>query len=337
MTGVTRDIQSVSGLNVEQARALILDTDQPVVFRGLVSDWPLVQKGRESIAVADAYLRQHYEGAPVTACFSDRDIEGRIFYEDDCTRVNFRQVRTTLDQVLDQILASSDKPSAPLVYLGSAALSYYLPGMKESHSLSFDNTNMTVRIWIGNRTRVASHYDALEGIACVCAGRRRFTLFPPEQLENLYVGPIDITPAGQSISLVDLNDPDLERYPRFATALEHAQALELEPGDAVYIPAMWWHNVEALEDYNILINHWWREGPAFMGAPQDALLHAIMNIRPLRAVERAAWRAHFEHYVFDADPASFAHIPEEGRGVLGDLDEQTVAQMRALLRKNLNR
>ena len=337
MTGITHEIQSLSGLTVEQARSFILGTDQPVVFRGLVSDWPLVQKGRESVAAADAYLRQHYEGAPVTACFSDGDIAGRIFYDEDCTKVNFRQVRTTLDHVLDEILASKGKPEAPLVYLGSAALSYYLPGMKASHSLAFDDVNMTVRIWIGNRTRVASHYDALEGIACVCAGRRRFTLFPPEQLENLYVGPIDMTPAGQSISLVDLNNPDLERYPKFATALEHARAAELEPGDAVYIPAMWWHNVEALEDYNILINHWWREGPDYMGAPQDALLHAIMNIRPLSASERAAWRAHFEHYVFDADAAKFEHIPEEGRGVLGELDESDVARLRALLRKNLNR
>ena len=127
------------------------------------------------------------------------------------------------------------------------------------------------------------------------------------------------------------------RHGRIGAALEHAQAAELEPGDAVYIPAMWWHNVEALEDFNILINHWWREGPAYMGAPQDALLHAIMNIRPLRAVERAAWRAHFEHYVFDADPSRFEHIPASGRGVLGELGEADVARIRALLRKNLNR
>src|SRR5206468_367295 len=82
---------------------------------------------------------------------------------------------------------------------------------------------------------------------------RRFTLFPPEQLQNLYVGPLDFNPAGQAISLVDHAAPDLERFPRYAEALQHAQVAELEAGDAIFIPSMWWHAVEALAPFNALV------------------------------------------------------------------------------------
>jgi len=239
--------------------------------------------------------------------------------------------------VLDRIRQHESDPAPPTVYMGSAALDHFLPGLSTGNSLPLGGIKATVRIWIGNRTTVAAHYDVLDNIACVCAGRRRFTLFPPDQLANLYVGPIDFTPAGQSVSLVDLDQPDLDRYPRFAEALQHAQSAVLEPGDAIFIPSMWWHHVEALESLNILINHWWRDVPAHMGPPGDALLHAILNIRDLPAAQRRAWQGIFEHYVFEPGSQTADHIPRHRRGALGEIDDDTARRMRALLRNNLNR
>ena len=117
------------------------------------------------------------------------------------------------------------------------------------------------RIWIGNRSLVSTHFDLSDNIACVVAGRRRFTLFPPEQLPNLYVGPLDHTMAGQPASMVELNAPDFERFPRFREALAAAVTAELEPGDAIYIPTLWWHQIEALAPFNILVNYWWEDAP----------------------------------------------------------------------------
>ena len=337
MFAVPGDIREVSGVRADDVLEHVREADGPLVFRGLVSDWPLVQKSRESSEDADQYLRNAYEGSPVTAFTSESGADGRIFYTEGLADTNFRQIRTDLGWVLDQIREHADDPESPVIYMGSMALAYCLPSIRKANSLSLPGIEATVRIWIGNRSRVAAHYDVPENIACVCAGNRRFTLFPPDQLENLYVGPIDFTPAGQSISLVDFEDPDLDQYPRFAEAMEHGQSSELAPGDAIYIPSMWWHHVEGLEPFNILINHWWRTCPNYMGAPQDALLHAILSVRDLPQAQRDAWREIFDHYVFRSDESTAKHIPTERRGVLGELDEDAARKLRVTLRNNLNR
>jgi hypothetical protein len=80
-------------------------------------------------------------------------------------------------------------------------------------------------------------------------------------MDNLYIANTDISPGGRPISLVNLKDPDLNTFPKFANALAVAQTTVLNVGDALYIPANWWHHVEALDDINILINFWWRGAP----------------------------------------------------------------------------
>lgn len=337
MTHVATSIPETSDTDVDKVLAYVEDADAPVVFRGLVKDWPLIEKARASSAAASDYLLGFYTGELVTTFTCDAEAGGRIFYTDGLADKNFQQTREPLDHVLGKLLEYKGKKGSPTLYVGSRALDMYLPGLSAENSLALDGVEATVRIWIGNKTSVASHYDVLENIACVCAGRRRFTIFPPDQLENLYIGPIDFTPAGQSISLVDLNDPDFGKYPRFAEALAHAQTAVLEPGDAIYVPGMWWHAVEGLDDFNILINHWWRDVPAHMGAPGDALLHAILEIRDLPDDQRKAWRVIFDHYIFEAGTETAEHIPPNRRGVLGELDEDTARRLRATLRNKLNR
>ena len=330
-------IEEVRDVDIDSIQDQVADLDHPVVMRGLVGHWPLVEQARQSANAAADYLRQFDKGEPVTAYIGEDNDSGRIFYNDDLTATNFRQVGIELDRVLEMLCEQADNPRPPTIYVGSSAIDLCLPGLSAENSLPNGRFRASVRIWLGNRTTVAAHYDALENIACVCAGRRRFTLFPPDQLPNLYVGPMELTPAGQQISLVDLDSPDLDRYPRYAEALASARSAELEPGDAIYIPPMWWHHVQGLSSFNILINHWWREAPDHMGAPVDALQHAILNIRDLPLAQRQAWRALFDHYVFNYSDDCVEHIPEHSRGMLGELDETTARRLRTLLRNKLNR
>lgn len=336
MSAIEANVKEIPGVGPDAVFDYVASSFEPLVFRRLADSWPLVGKGRQSMDAASKYLLQFYDGVPVTAFISDADIDGRIFYTENLDATNFRQVKKQLDEVLEQIRVQRIDEARRTVYMGSTPLRRALPGLGRENSLP-GGERVSARIWIGNRTTVAAHYDVLENIACVCAGRRRFTLFPPEQMPNLYIGPIDFTPAGQSISLVDLEEPDLDKFPRFAAALESAQTALLEPGDAIFIPAMWWHHVAGLDDFNILINHWWRDAPAYMGAPGDALLHAILNIRDLPPRQRKVWRALFDHYVFEADSRAFEHIPEERRGAVGVLDEDMARRILATLRQKLNR
>ncbi len=285
----------------QQVLDVVATTDEPFVVRGLASHWEVVQKAKVSNSELVKYLRGCAADVPVRACRGAPANEGRVFYNDDLTSMNFDQVETRMTAVLDDLVRYEHDAHPPTIYMGSTETEYCLPGFAADNHLDLPGIQPTVRVWLGNRHRVAAHYDVLENIAVVAAGRRRFILFPPEQIANLYVGPIEFTPAGQPVSMVDFERPDFERFPRFAEAMKHARTAVLEPGDAVYIPSTWWHHVEGLESLNILINHWWLPVPYYLGAPLDALLHAILSIRELPAAQRKSWRVFFDHYIFNAD------------------------------------
>lgn len=332
-----KPIRELAGLAPRDLGPGILESTEPVVLRGLVAHWPMVQAARTSAAAADAYLRRFYRDATVTAMLGPPEIEGRFFYNEAMDGFNFAPVHVRLDKVLAELERYRGVEAQPAIYVGSTTIDTCLPGFHDENRIDLGGRDALGSIWIGNRTRIAAHYDLPDNLACVVAGRRRFTLFPPEQVANLYIGPLDLTPAGQSISLVDFLNPDLERFPRFATAMQHALAVEMEPGDALFIPSMWWHHIQALEDFNVLVNYWWRQSPPYMDTPMNALMHALMSVRDLPLAQRKAWANLFRHYVFEAGDETAAHIPPGVRRSLAPMDGEAVRAIRAQLLKRMNR
>lgn len=315
---------------------LLRDEEEPFVIRGLASEWPLVQAGLRSSREARDYLLRHAQDRPFVASVADPAADGRLFY-DAAMRMNFQTQRGRLSDIFARIDAAEDQPGAPAIYLGSVDMQEFFSGLHEANHIDLSGRPALASIWIGTRTRIAAHNDLPRNLACVAAGRRHFTLFPREQFRNLYLGPIDNTPAGRAISMVDFHTPDFDAHPRFREALEHARVAELEPGDALYIPAMWWHHVEGLAPFNILVNYWWRDTPRWLGQPQEALNHAILAIRDLPDAEKRHWRDLFDHYVF-GDPAdAAAHIPEEARSILAPLTPETASRLRSFLLRALSR
>ncbi|WP_338768759.1 cupin-like domain-containing protein [Massilia sp. METH4] len=330
-------VAELRGLTPRDLNARILTSTQPLLLRSLVSHWPMVQAALQSQQAASAYLMRFYQGAPVLAMLGAPDIKGRFFYNDDISGFNYRPVHAPLGGVLAELESHRDDVEPPAIYVGSTTIDTCLPGFRSENDVDLGERDPLASIWIGNRTRISAHYDAPDNLACVTAGRRRFTLFPPEQLANLYVGPLDFTPAGQAISLVDFQAPDFERYPKFREALAHAQVAEMEPGDALFIPSMWWHHVEALDPFNVLVNYWWRQTPHYMDTPTNALMYAIMTIRDLPPEQRKAWEGLFRHYVFEQDANTSAHIPPAARRMLAPMTEDMARALRAQLLKRMNR
>jgi hypothetical protein len=320
----------------------LIEAQQPVVLEGLARDWPLVARGREGPVRAVEYLKRFAGEHPVTCFVGPPEIGGRFHYNDALTGLNFTAERGPLGMFLDRIVAHLGDAAAPAFYVGSTDLDRYLPGLRAENDLVLDHPTFSAKpplasIWIGNRTIAPAHYDISNNLACCMVGRRRFTLFPPEQIENLYPGPLEPTPAGQVVTMVDFRAPDLARYPRFREAMAAAQVAELEPGDVLFYPALWWHQVEALDAFNAMINYWWNPVPAYVDTPETTLLHALLSLRDRPESEKRAWRAVFDYYVFGPADRAGAHLPEHARGSLAPIDETSARRLRAQLLNRLNR
>ncbi|MCH8616968.1 cupin-like domain-containing protein [Sphingomonas sp. SM33] len=252
-----RSIPEWTAPSVEVFRAEILPTARPAVLRQVVRSWPLVQAARHDPRECMAMLSAHASDAPVEVLRADPGEQGRFHYSADGRSLNFIRGRGNLSAFLGALDAESRSEEPHALVVQGLVAERHVPGFPTSHPLPLVPASAEPRLWIGNAAKVATHNDPVDNIAVVAAGRRRFTLFPPSAEPDLYMGPEHPTPAGTPVSMVHVTAPDFDRYPRFEEALKVAESAELSPGDAIFIPRDWYHHVEALERFNILVNYWW--------------------------------------------------------------------------------
>lgn len=319
---------------------VIVPAGRPAVLRGLVGSWPMVALGRSSMDALSDHLRAAANDQPTSIWSGEPGIDGRFTYSEDMKGFNHVQERAPLAVLLDRLTTHRGDARPPAFYAGGAPLDRCLPSLLAETPMPLLKPGLEklTSLWVGNRVRTAAHNDLPRNLACVVAGRRRFTLFPTDQIANLYIGPVDFTLAGQPISLVDFANPDLDRFPRFAEAMIHAEVADLGPGDALYMPSLWYHHVESLDPFGVMVNFWWREAPDYMKTPMFSLLHGLLTLRDLPDAERQAWRTIFDHYLFRPDGEDpMAHIPVEARGLFASMTPEIERRLKAILAAPLSR
>lgn len=338
MTHITQQIPEWHNVDERTFKEKIITQPRPAVLRGFVKQWPSVQQALHSPTSILSYIKSFDNGTPVNAIMTPPEERGRIFYNAAMDGFNFVRNRLPMSAIIDQLSRYLDGQHPPCLAAQSAVIPECLPGFEKQNPMPLLDAAVTPRIWIGNTITVPAHIDDSKNIACVISGKRRFTLFPPEQISNLYIGPLEFNPAGSAISMVNPHNPDLDRYPNYLHALAAAQTSELLPGDAIYIPPVWWHQVESIGKLNILINYWWDGsiiGSTQTNSPSDCLLHCLINLKHLPPETRAAWGALFNHYIFNATEEQFAHIPAAKLGVLGEMTADQVEKIKQNLIKKL--
>jgi len=251
-----RQMRVLEPPTIQQFRQEVAQTAEPLVLRNVAADWPLVVTAKRDPAQCMALLSAHATNEPVKVLQANPEEEGRFHYTPDGQSLNFIQGRASLATFFLGLRKQMFLERPYSIVVQGLIAERYFPGFAKAHPMPFAPVSSEPRLWIGNASKVATHNDPTENLAVVAAGRRRFTLFPPEAEADLYMGPAHPTPAGTPVSMVHVTAPDLDRFPQFEAALELAQEAELLPGDAIFIPRGWYHHVEALERFNVLVNYW---------------------------------------------------------------------------------
>ncbi|MBF2000383.1 MAG: cupin-like domain-containing protein [Synechococcales cyanobacterium M58_A2018_015] len=126
----------------------------------------------------------------------------------------------------------------------------------------------SLNLWVGPAGHVEClHYDPMDGTLIQLHGSKRVVLFPPSQTFNLYPYPFYAhlrygLRLRSWFSRVYPDQPDFAAFPRLRQAMQHRYDVVLGPGELLYIPAGWWHEVTALGDEMACsLNRFWRVYP----------------------------------------------------------------------------
>jgi hypothetical protein len=327
---------TVEGVDRARFETELRPLARPILMKGLVAEWPAVQAAQQSPQAVADYLKAFDAGLKTPVSVLPAQSGGLYFYDETLAALNYRTVNQFLPDIIDRLIERRDETGGESLYMQSLPVEMFLPRFVQDNRMWLldDEAPPRIwpRIWIGNRLTIQTHYDQSDNLACVIAGRRRFTLFPPDQLQNLYPGRDDFTPGGTPVSMASLDNPDFERFPRLAEALSHAQVAEMKPGDVLYIPYGWWHRVESLSGFNALVNYWWNEADPALISPKIALKAALLAVRALPPEQRAVWKSVFDYYIFETAGDPMAHLPQDARGSFGDLTPELIKSLKDQVR-----
>ncbi|KAI0564457.1 Cupin-like protein [Gracilaria domingensis] len=211
--------------------------DKPVVIRRHALSWPCMQKWCDPTYLGNLY---GHRTVPVEYTSSTGRMEEKF---------------SSIAEVITFMTQKTDTEYQEEVYMAQHPILNYVPTLREDvktpeYLKVVDKTKADlVNMWMGSSgTGTKLHFDSADNILVQLVGSKQLVLIEPDQSHLLYQATLK-----DNISPVDITEPDLARFPRFAEV--RGTTIKLEPGDAVYIPAQHWHWVRAISS-SISINYW---------------------------------------------------------------------------------
>ena len=221
--------------------------DVPLILTGALKDWKAISKwnithlvsvlGTTKVNVevspTNYFPTLHYEGSDNGGKRPGLSIRRR------------RSRQVPFNGFAETVLRPNDRPVK--FYLKEKAFIEKFPELAADiplQSLLSSTKTFPTLLWIGSAdVTTPLHYDVVHSLFAQVRGRKRFTLFAPQDGPSLY--PFPMFSRNSYISRVDILQPDLEEFPKF----QQAKPFEfvLEPGEVLYLPAFWWHQVQSLE------------------------------------------------------------------------------------------
>jgi hypothetical protein len=232
---------------------------RPVILTGLMDDWPARRWSLDD-------LRGRYGDRMVTAV----PTQGGQVVHSARGGVPYAPVR--FGDYLD-LLEGAEPPGSYLIF----PVGDVLPELMREFVLPVycrDAPWFRARFWMsGADTGSPLHHDVPDNLFAQIFGRKRFVLFAPGETWNLYPEPPwSGTP---NYSRADAERPDYRRFPRLLRA--RSVTCEVGPGEVLYLPRYWWHQVTTLER-SASVNLWWAEG---LNAAVARAGQAFMRLRKL--------------------------------------------------------
>lgn len=201
----------------------------PQVWRGVGRDWPAVR---------------HWTFAHLGALDPHRPVQVvRGNRETGATRL----VDTTWGQHLSELNRTGLDTDAPVDHLKEFDLLKHFPNLADDLELTplFPPGSVcSHQAWIGPaQARTGLHYDLLDNVALTIRGRKRFYLLPPGSVQQMRLASSKYDRWAR-LSLIGIDQLMATHGALGAAAVK---VVDLDPGDALYVPQGWWHEVVNLE------------------------------------------------------------------------------------------
>lgn len=256
---IERILKTAGSIDVLQR---YVQSSKPVIVEGLYNDWPAIH------VWSPTYFRKEYGGTKIAYRESWSGVHPDLSIK-DLTRV--KPITGSMAEFLDLIgpcadpeersryCLTGDGQTTSLLtngvidrrfsdLLNDIAIPDLFSDLQELSSAGLWLSGPGVSSWL--------HYDSggLHNLNVQVTGSKTVLLFSPEQLPYLYTFPVSSL-RGANFSRINIEEPDDGMFPLYKSA--QALAGNLEAGDALFLPAFWFHSFKSRGEFNSNVNFWW--------------------------------------------------------------------------------